>query len=94
MHCIARPYTPFESRSWLAAVLTSITQGQTLILVNSYTDDGSPIPSFSIRYDAGNDLSEYLIHDLRSACLLVNTGAFSMYADGPLDPFEMDRDVC
>ena len=90
MHCIARSSTPPETPSWLAAVLTSITQGQTLFLVDSYDDDGAPIPSFSFRYDTGDDLSHYLINEIRTACLLVNSGAFSMYIADPVGSFELD----
>jgi hypothetical protein len=61
--------------------------------VDSYENDGTPIPSFSFRYEAGEDLGRYLLDEIRPACLLVTSGAFSMYVDDPVGPLELDDAV-
>ena len=90
MKCIARRGTPVDTPSWISAVLTSITTGQTLFLVDTYEDDGTPISRFPFRYVDGSDLNNYMVNEIRPACLLVESGAFSMYVDDPIPPLELE----
>ena len=75
-----------EDVQWRAAVLTAVTQCHCIHLVDTYdATTGDPIPSFCFRRKPDEDLRDFMLNTLHTACEVTQMECFSMYVDDELD---------